>query len=476
MLFYPRYIPGLAIGSYLVGDEKSGEAVVIDPTRDVQPFVDYARLHGLHIRHIVETHVHADFVCGSRELKATLGDKPIIHCSSYGGEDWTQPYADRHVTDGDTIEFGNLKLGFMHTPGHTPEHIMITLYDISRSRDVPWLVFTGDFLFVGDVGRPDLLGEEAKRELAHELYNSVFDRLPGLPDITEIFPAHGAGSLCGKALGTRWTSTVGFERQFNRALVPAPEAEWVQRLMDDMPLAPPYFLRMKQVNKEGPAILGGDWPGQQRLNTQTFHDRVQEDFLVLDTRSKEAFAAAHIPGAVNIPLADNLSTWAGWILPYDRPTLLVLDEQGDLANATTQLLRVGFDDVQGYLEGGMDAWETSGLDVASVATMSVHDMSRRMSEVSQGSLTLVDVRTENEWNGGHIDGAIHIHAGKLGENLEQIPRDKPVAVMCGSGYRASIASSLLRREGYDNVANVIGGMAAWKAASLPVVSGAVLTG
>ena len=347
MHFYQRFVPGLAIASYLVGDEKTGEAVVIDPTRDVQPFIDYARNHGLHIKHILETHVHADFVCGSRELKARLNDVPRIYCSSYGGEDWTQSYADQHVTNGDTIEFGNVRLGFMHTPGHTPEHIMVTLYDTSRSVDTPWLVFTGDFLFVGDVGRPDLLGPEAQRELAHDLYNSVFDRMLGLPDITEIFPAHGEGSLCGKALGSRRSSTVGFERKYNAALAPAPEAEWVQRLMDEMPLAPPYFRRMKHVNKVGPAIIGPAMPGQHRVNAKSVYDRSCDDCLILDARSKEAFAAAHVPGAINIPLADNLSTWAGWVLPYDQPTLIVLDDPQSMAEVSTQLLRVGFDNIEG---------------------------------------------------------------------------------------------------------------------------------
>ena len=207
MLLHQRFVPGLAIASYVVGDEKSGEAAVIDPTRDVEAYIRFAKDHDLHIKHIIETHVHADFVCGSRELKARLKDDATIHCSSYGGKDWTQPYADQHVKEGNTVEFGSVSLSFQHTPGHTPEHISVLLFDKSRSAETPWVMFTGDFLFIGDVGRPDLLGEEAKKELAHELYQSVFERITSLPDITEIFPAHGSGSLCGKAIGSRRSST-----------------------------------------------------------------------------------------------------------------------------------------------------------------------------------------------------------------------------------------------------------------------------
>ncbi len=470
MLFHQRFVSGLAIASYIVGDEKSGEAVVIDPTRDVEDFISYARANDLHIRRIIETHVHADFVTGSRELKARLDNKPTIHCSAYGGDDWTQPYADDYVKEGDQLEVGNVRLEFLHTPGHTPEHICVTLRDLSRSADVPWLIFTGDFLFVGDVGRPDLLGEEAQQQLAHQLYSSVFDKLPKLPDITEVFPAHGAGSLCGKAIGSRRSSTVGYERRFNPSLQKKPEGDWVRDLLTEMPLAPPYFRRMKQVNKEGPPIIGPTLPGQKRWSAGEVYERVCEECLVLDVRSKEAFAAAHIPNAINIPLGDILPTWAGWVLPYDRPTLAVLDDPADMSTVTTHLLRVGFDDVRGYLEGGIDAWETGGFPLAKLNTISVHELRKQLNDIRAGSLTLLDVRTEKEWDSGHIEGATHIHGGKLQERFEDVARDKPIAVVCGSGYRASIAASFLKREGFDRVTNVMGGMSAWSAAGLPTAT------
>jgi hydroxyacylglutathione hydrolase len=468
MLLHQRFIPGLAINSYIVGDEKTGEAAVIDATRDVDDFIDFASANGLRIRYILETHVHADFVSGSKELKARLNNEPVIACSGYGGKDWTQPYPDQFLKEGDSIQIGSLRLGVIHTPGHTPEHIAISLTDTSRSAEIPWLLFTGDFLFVGDVGRPDLLGEEAQKQLAQDLYKSVTKKLAGLADFTEVFPAHSAGSLCGKALSSRRSSTVGFERRFNPALREKSETQWVRDLLAGMPLAPPYFGRMKKVNKEGPPILGPDLPGQERLSAKAVHEQACERCLILDVRSKEAFAAAHIPNAINIPLGPNLPTWAGWVLPYDRPILLVLNEPARMAEVTTHLIRVGFDDVRGYLDGGMDAWETAGYPLTSLSAISVHELSKRLKD--RQKLTVLDVRTDGEWNSGHIDGAVHFHAGKLQELFTEIPRDRPVAVVCGTGYRASIAASLLQHEGFASVSNVIGGMTAWNATGFPTVT------
>ena len=471
MLLYQHFVPGLAIASYLVGDERSGEAAVIDPTRDVDAFLRYANQHDLRITHILETHVHADFVSGSRELKSRLDGEPLIHASGLGGEEWTPPYADRVIQDGDEVQFGAVRLAAIHTPGHTPEHVSWALFDDTRSKDVPWILFTGDFLFVGDVGRPDLLGEEAKKQLAHQLYQSVFERLPAVPDITEVFPAHGAGSLCGKAISSRLSSTVGFERLFNAALAKKPEDQWVRALMAEMPLAPPYFRRMKQVNKEGPALIGLELPGKRRWSAREVHERVCEHCLILDVRSKESFAAAHIPGSISIPHSANLPVWAGWVLPYERPMLIVTDDPANISEVTRHLLRVGFDDVQGYLQGGIDAWETAGYPLATLAALSVHQLADRLQADPKGVVVL-DVRTEKEWNGCHIEGAVHVHGGTLQERFGDVPRDKPVAVICGSGYRGSIAASFLKREGYHDVANVVGGMTAWKAANLPMRQGA----
>ncbi len=469
MFFHQRFIPGLAIYSYMVGDEKTKQCAVVDPTRDVDEFLEIAKREGLRITHVLETHVHADFVSGSNELKSRLGKDVQICCSGLGGAEWTPPYVDRVMKDGDEVNLGSVRLKAVHTPGHTLEHVCWALFDDTRSKDVPWLMFTGDFLFVGDVGRPDLLGEEARKVLAHQLYGSVFQKLPAVPDITEIYPGHGAGSLCGKAIGSRSASTVGFERRFNAALVEKPEEKWVADLLAGMPLAPPYFRRMKQVNRTGPKILGPELPGQSRWTAKQMYERSCEDCLIIDVRSKESFAAAHIPGAINIPYGHNLPTWAGWVLPYDRPTLLVLDDPSHMAEVTRHLIRVGFDDIRGYLEGGMDSWEASGYPLKTLATLSVHDLHRLLSS-KDGKPFVLDVRTEKEWDAGHIEGALHIHGGTLEDRYQEVPRDRHVAVVCGTGYRASIASSFLLRNGYENVTNVIGGMSAWKAANLPTVT------
>lgn len=469
MFFHQRFVPGLGIASYVVGDEKTKEVAVIDPTRDVDEYVRIARSEGLHITHILETHVQADYVSGSRELRARLDGEPKIVVSGMGGAEWTPPYADRVVGDGDEVRLGHVRLKAMHTPGHTPEHVTWAMYDDSRSADTPWLLFTGDTLFVGDVGRPDLLGSEQRAEMAHRLYDSLFQKLRSLPDYTEIFPGHGPGSLCGKAIGGRRSSTLGYERQFNPSLRKMSEREWAEALLADMPLAPPYFRRMKEVNARGPALLGPQLPGQRRLSAREVHERLCEDFIVLDARPKEAYAAAHIPGAINLPFSENLATWAGWVLPYDKRLLIVPSSPDEVPAIATHLIRVGFEQIEGYMEDGMDAWENQGFPIAKLATLSVQELSDCLKKPS-GRPRVLDVRSDSEWKGGHIRDALHIHGGVLKDHLAEVPKDRPVAVICGSGYRGSIAASLLQGQGYEKVANVLGGMTAWKAAGLPTVS------
>ena len=468
MFFHQRFIPGLAIASYMVGDEKAKEVAVIDPTRDVDEFMEVARREGLRITHVLETHVHADFVSGTRELKARLNGEPQVHASGMGGRDWTPPYADHVVKDGDEVRLGSVRLKAVHTPGHTPEHLTWALYDDARSGEVPWLLFTGDFLFVGDVGRPDLLGEAARKELAHQLYQSVFNVLPPLPDFTEVFPGHGAGSLCGKAIGSRRSSTVGYERRFNAALREMPEEQWTAALLRGMPLAPPYFRRMKKVNAEGPTLIGAERPGQRRFTARQIRERLCEHCLVLDVRPKEAFAAAHVPGAINIPLGPNLPTWAGWVLPYDKQIVVVPSSPADVSEVVTHLIRVGIDGVQGYMEDGMDAWENHGFEIGQLESMSVQTLAARLQGPPAHRPFVLDVRTESEWEAGHIDGAHHIHGGVLADRYAEVTKDRPVAVVCGSGYRGSIAASFLKANGYRDVANILGGMSAWRGAGLPV--------
>ncbi len=462
MYFHQRFVPGLAIASYIVGDEKSKQAAVIDPTRDVEPYVELTQKEGLNITHVLETHVHADYVSGAVELKARLGGKPTICSSAMGGAEWTPAYADRTITDRDEIQLGKIRLRAMHTPGHTPEHIMWAVFEESRSKDVPWLVLTGDFLFVGDVGRPDLLGEQERQKLAHQLYQSVFQTVPSLPEFTEIYPSHGAGSLCGKAIGSRRASTIGFERRFNPSLQPLPEEQWTSKLLFQMPIAPPYFKRMKQINVKGPPIIGRTLPGDRRITAAEVHERLGEHPFVLDARPRESFATSHIPGAINIPLAPTLATWAGWVVSPDVPILLVLGSPDELKEVVTQLIRIGLDNVQGYLEGGMETWENSGYKIASIARLSVAELADQLERPIFDRPVIIDVRTPSEFIAGHIDGAYNIHCGQLKERLAEVPHNFPIVVICGTGYRASLAASILKREGYKDVSNVLGGMTAWK--------------
>jgi hydroxyacylglutathione hydrolase len=469
MYYHQRHIPGLSIYSYLIGDESTRQALVIDPTRDIDYFLNLARENDLTIRHVLETHVHADFVSGAAEFKARLDGEVSVHVSGEGGAEWTPPYAGNVMHNGDSFTMGPLRIEALHTPGHTYEHVSWALYDTERSDEVPWMLFTGDFLFVGDVGRPDLLGQEAQKTLAHQLYKSVFEVLPALPDFTEIFPAHGAGSLCGKALGGRGASTLGFERRFNPALQPAPEAEWIAHLLEGMPLAPPYFPRMKQVNARGPVILGPGGENKPVLCPRKARELADGGALIIDTRPKEAFAGAHIQGSLNIPLDASLATWAGWVVPYDRPLLLVTERPADLPNVVVALQRIGLDNVAGAIDRGIDGWSGLGQKLESITPWSAEAIGQSLNAAPEKQPFLLDVRTEREYDGGHVPGSVNIHAGQIRERVGEIPKDRPVAVLCAGGYRAAVATSILRSEGIRFAAPVIGGVNGYAAAGNPLV-------
>jgi hydroxyacylglutathione hydrolase len=461
MIFHERFLPGLAVASYLVGDERARECAVIDPTREVQDFLKLAKREGLHIRHILETHVHSDFVSGAAELKECLGDSALVHCSGLGGTKWIPPYADVTVSDGDETRIGSIRLRAIHTPGHTPEHITWAVFDETRSKETPWLLLTGDFLFAGGVGGPDSLDEQEHEVLFHQLYQSVFERLPGFPDFTEIHSGHGARSHFGKASGTRTASTLGYERRFNPALAKTGESEWVGKILTDMPAAPSYFQRIKKLNASGPAIVGSRRPGRQAFSVKQLQEHISQNPIVLDVRRKEAFATAHIPGAINIPLCRMLSVWAARVLDYDRPIFIVLEDPRDLDEVVTHLLRVGFDDVRGYLEGGLAEWESGALKFGCLATIDVEQLDDQLTGVGHWVPFVLDVRTDSEWEAGHIDGAHHIECGRLKERLSEVPENRPVAVICSSGERSTIAASFLQAQGHREISHVLGGMSAW---------------
>lgn len=456
MIFNRWTIPGLAIHSYIVGDEESKECVVIDPVRNVEEYVDFSKEHGLQITHIVETHVHADFVSGSKELKAALNGKPLIHCSGMGGNDWVPSYADQVVQEGDDIELGSLSLKIVHTPGHTPEHVMWVLYENGEVRTL----FSGDFLFVGAVGRPDLLGKEEMDKLSHQLYHTVFEKLEPYPDQTEVCPAHGAGSLCGKSLGFNPSSMLGVERLHNPSLQKRPEQEWVDALMNEMPPIPKYFPRMKKINVVGADLVGHCKPGREAFSTPAVKEWMEKGALVLDVRSKEAFSEVHLPGSVNIPYSHQISTWAGWLFNEKQPIVLLLDEEKQLDHVIDALLCVGFDQILGYLDGGITAWKEHGFPTVSMNVQTVDLLHKKMQ--LEPIPYVLDVRTEGEWKQGHIKGSHHIHGGLVAEHLHELPKDQPISVVCRSGFRASIVSSLLMRHGFSEVSNIFGGVRAWK--------------
>ncbi|CCB92217.1 uncharacterized protein ycbL [Waddlia chondrophila 2032/99] len=459
MFFHRRTIPGLAIHSYLIGNESSGECAVIDPVRDVEEYLQLTKENGLEICYILETHVHADFVSGSKELKKASKGKAQIYCSGLGGEAWTPSYADCVVKDGDEIAMGNLVLKAIHTPGHTPEHISWLLSEDGEEIKL----FTGDLLFVGAVGRPDLLGKEEVDRLSHQLYDSVFKKLSQFSDFVEVRPAHGAGSLCGKALGSAPYSSMGIERSHNLYLKEKPENEWINALLDEMPLAPHYFTRMKKVNIKGAEFVEKVTKDLKPLTVKEVKEKSAEGAMFLDLRSKEAFSSAHIPGSINIPISPQVSTWAGWVLPYPTPVVLILEEDEHLEPAVTQLLRIGYDCILGFLKGGIREWETSGSKLSELNILSVQDLIKNL-----GDTFVVDIRTKSEWDRGHIQSAHFIEGGQIAERMNEIPKDQQVAVICGSGFRASIIVSLLKRSGYDKISNVFGGMQAWIQEGYPV--------
>ncbi|RIK37292.1 MAG: MBL fold metallo-hydrolase [Chloroflexi bacterium] len=463
------FTPGLAQVAYLIGDPAAGVAAVIDPRRDVDSYIALAQQHGLRITAIFETHVHADFVSGALELADHTG--ATIYASRIGASEFKHQPLD----DGDVINVGKLKVQAFWTPGHTPEHMSYLLTDPVISNK-PQALFSGDMLFVGTVGRPDLLGSEATEGLLEQLYDSVYNRLMHLPDDIIVYPGHGAGSACGKNIGDNPSTTIGQEKRFNYAFRFPDREAFREVIMEDMPPAPTYYPYMKRVNKVGPALLR-DLPEGGPLDLATLEARMQGGALLIDTRSSLAFGGAHIPGAVFAGLGNNFVNWAGWHAPYERDVILLLDDDSDYAEARTELLRIGIDRVAGYVQGGFDAWVAAGKPVLTLPQISVHALHERL---ESNNIQVLDVRTEAEWRAGHIPGARQRFAGDIvkasrtnevfANGLSDL-RDAPVAVICASGYRSTVAASVLQGAGHPQVLNVVGGADAWQAAGYPLKRG-----
>jgi hydroxyacylglutathione hydrolase len=456
--------PGLAHYSYAVGCQTTGQLAIVDPRRDIDVYERFARREGLTIAFVLETHIHADFASGARELAERTGARLLLSAHDTG-EVYEVAFPHEELRDGDTVAVGFVRLEALHTPGHTPEHLSYLVYDTHRSADVPMLMLSGDFLFVGSLGRPDLLGEEAKTALANLQYDSV-QRLRGLPDGLEVHPAHGAGSMCGAGMSGRPLSTLGFERIANPYLAPGLSREaFVERLLANVPPFPPYYRRMKRLNAEGPDILGG-LPGETAIEVGTFHDLVEAGHVVVDLRDQLSFGSGHVPKAFGIGGDTRLSTWASWVVPYETPILLVAARPEAVEQAARGLIRVGLDDIRGYLDGGMPAWVAAGYPTQSTPQITPLELAERLQRGDD--VQVLDVRNADEWRDGHLAGAHYVMGGELADSLDRVSNgDRPVAIICGSGYRSTVAASVLERAGFQNVINVTGGINAWRQAGLP---------
>jgi hydroxyacylglutathione hydrolase len=469
MLLRYFYDQKLAHASYLAGCQAIGEAIVVDPGRDIEPYLTTARAEGLRLVAATETHIHADFVSGARDLAERTG--ATLYLSDEGDANWKYQYLAGYqhelVKDGDTFKIGNIQFQVWHTPGHTPEHISFLVTDTAGA-NLPIGIFTGDFVFVGDVGRPDLLeraaGVAGAAEVgARQMFHSL-QRFKALPDFLQVWPAHGAGSACGKALGAVPSSTVGYEKLFNAALSYGDENTFVKALLEGQPEPPKYFAQMKRLNRVGPPVLWGA-PLPERLSLHRLEALLAEDATIVDTRPAADFAAAHIPGAINIPHNNNFTTWTGWLLDYDRPFYLIADTS-TLSYLIRDLTYIGLDNAAGYIDTSiLEVWREAGRALQSYEVITP---SQLVSKIARGDVAMIDVRHADEWQSGHIPGAHHIMLGYLMDRLAEIPAGKPVVVQCRSGARSAIGASLLQAKGFLGVMNLQGGIQAWAAAGLPV--------
>ncbi len=459
LVFKTIQTDGIAEISYIVGDDDEGVAAVFDPRADVDVYIDMAREAGVAITHIFETHIHADLVSGSRELCARL-ESAKIYASHEGGAEYG--FEHEPLKDGDKFEFGEVLVTARHTPGHTPEHMSYLLADIDHPTE-PWGILTGDSLFVSSAGRPDLLGEKHTKQLAEQQFHTLRDFYLKMPDHVMIFPNHGAGSPCGADIGARLSSTIGYERKFNKFLQFPDVDSFTEFAINTAPPVPKYYPLMKRINAEGPRVIG-NLPRVRGLPPKAFREAVEKKAgTLVDTRMMLAFGGGHIAGALNIGSAPILSIWAGWMLDPNEPILLVLEHDDDLENIVRLFVRTGYTKFAGYLVGGMRAWQLAGFPMEKIGQMTVHELNER-----RGALQVVDVRGPGEWKKGHVPGARHIFAPELRNRLDELDRNKPTVVYCGSGYRSSIASSILKSAGFSELWNVPGSWEAWRAAKLPV--------
>lgn len=463
------YDQNLAHASYMVGCQQTGEAIIVDPGRDITPYLRAAEQNDMEIVAVTETHIHADFVSGARELAEHTGAR--LYLSDEGDENWKYQFLSGYdhllLKDGDRFRLGFVEFEALHTPGHTPEHLSFLLTDRGGGATEPMGIFTGDFVFVGAIGRPDLLEKAAGQAntavaAARQMFHSL-QRFRQLPDYLQVWPAHGAGSACGKGLGAVPSSTVGYEKRFNPALAYEEEETFVEYLLADQPEPPRYFAIMKRVNKEGPHLLR-NVASPMQLPPGRLPQLLEQRLQVVDTRAAAAFAAQFLPGTINIP-SHELSNWAGWLVDYKRPLFLIADS-ANIDQIVRDLIYIGVDNIAGYFDTtAIQSLAEQGQKLGSYA---VKDAGELADQISTGALTIVDIRNQAEWDEGHIPGAHHIMLGYLAQRSDEIVDGKPIVVQCRTGNRSAIGASLLLAKGATEVINMQGGIRDWASAGLPI--------
>ena len=474
MIVKRLFEPKLAQTSYLIGCLEHREAIVIDPNRDAEQYLKLAESEGVRIAHVTETHIHADYLSGSRELAARTG--ATLYVSDEGDASWKYLFADepgvKKIRNGDRITVGNVLIDVLHTPGHTPEHLTFLVTDGLVASE-PIAAATGDFIFVGDVGRPDLLERAANiagtmEGSAKSLYRSL-QAFSSQPDWLQIWPGHGAGSACGKGISAIPHSTLGYERRFNWAMQPMSEADFVKNALSGQPEPPKYFAEMKRLNKEGPRLLHG-FKRPELVELSSLDRALKAGAMVLDTRPAAHFAAAHVPGTISIPLNKSFTNYAGWLVPFHSDFYVIVDDRmtGAIDILVRDLAMIGLDRIAGYFDAAViDQWCASGRAVESVQQIDARDLQEAL---SRGAVTLIDVRNQVEWDEGHIAGARHIPLGYLPDRIAEVPRSKPVVLQCLTGARSLIAVSILQANGIENAINFRGGFSDWRKAGLAVTT------
>jgi hydroxyacylglutathione hydrolase len=465
MRIEPFAISGLGHQSSLIADDDAGVAAVVDPRRDVDVYLEAARDLKLRITHVVETHLHNDYVSGARDLADLTGATHVI------GAGAALRYEHQGLTDRSRFDVGALRFEVLDTPGHTPEHVSFTVSDTTRA-DEPVLVFSGGSMLVGAVGRTDLLGAEHAVPYAHAMYHSLHDTLLRLEDFVSVHPTHGAGSLCSTGIAATPTTTIGFERRYDPLLAAMDVDAFARALLAGQPAIPRYFARMRPINQGGPPLLHGVVPDCPPRTVEQVVADVAAGAQIVDARPAARHVAGHIPASLSIPLDESFGTWLGWVVDLDRPVVLVVERPADIDPLMRQAMRIGHDTILGRLDGGVEAWGATGRPLETSGRWSAAELAAALGAPERDDRPLlIDVRQASEYDDGHVPGAWHIAGGSLPDRLAELPRDRPIACMCAAGFRASIATSLLRSAGFEEVSWVSDGFPVWRAAGYPVETG-----